>query len=94
MPDNDLHKPLGLDKKPAPPRRRIVGVVMSGALGCAAVVAFVALRGIGAAPDAPQAVAAIVPASTASAASGCASANGLDRACNQHHAQRRRNRAR
>jgi uncharacterized protein len=61
MPDDDLHKPLGLDKKPAPPRRRIAGVVVSGALGCAAVVAFVALRGIGAAPDAPQAVAAIVP---------------------------------
>ncbi|MEJ0050098.1 MAG: divergent polysaccharide deacetylase family protein [Methylovirgula sp.] len=61
MPDDDLHKPLGLDKKPAPPRRRIVGVVVSGALGCAVVVAFVALRGPGAAPDAPQAMAAIVP---------------------------------
>ncbi len=61
MPDNDLHKPLGLDKKTAPPRRRIAGVVVSGAFACAAVVAFVSLHGIGAAPDAPQAMAAIVP---------------------------------
>ncbi len=61
MPDNDLHKPLGLDKKTAPPRRRIAGVVVLGALGCAAAAGLVVFRETGATPDAPQAMAAIVP---------------------------------
>lgn len=61
MPDNDLHKPLGLEKKPAPPRRRIAGFIVWGAVGCAAVVAFISLHQLGASPEAPQAMAAIVP---------------------------------
>jgi uncharacterized protein len=61
MPDNDLHRPLGVEKTPAPPRRRMSGAVVSGVLGAGAVAALLSLRWLGATPQAPQAMAAIVP---------------------------------
>lgn len=61
MPDNDLHKPLGFDRK-TPPRRPLSGLVWPAILGAAALAGFVVWHETsGATPDEPQASAAILP---------------------------------
>jgi uncharacterized protein len=64
MPQDDLHKPLGLGQVKPAKSRRFSGVVLLGFAAAAGVAGFAFLRGGSSTPDEPQAMAAIAPPTT------------------------------
>lgn len=60
MPNDDLHKPLGLDRPASFPSRRRSRYILPALLVTGSLIGFFAWRGLATVPDEPQAMAAIV----------------------------------